>query len=73
MIVMKLGGTSVEDAEAVRRVVGIVGREKWRVERCDSWSWGMGGWDVWSSPSLQGTASRWRAFSSRTTTATAGA
>jgi aspartate kinase len=28
MIVMKFGGTSVQDVEAVRRVVGIVGRER---------------------------------------------
>ena len=28
MVVMKFGGTSVRDAEAVRRVVSIVGREK---------------------------------------------
>ena len=28
MIVMKFGGTSVKDAEAVRRVVQVVGRER---------------------------------------------
>ncbi len=27
MVVMKFGGTSVRDIEAVRRVVGVVGRE----------------------------------------------
>ena len=30
MIVMKFGGTSVEDAAAIRRVIEIVGHERWR-------------------------------------------